>query len=324
MIVYSYSFYKFENAFNSPQCFLLYIIVGGPLEKACRLEGLLDTVINRGKDLQRELEENNRIEEALRREIQTEMQVEPEHPVITDIPDLTEDTIEPITPKASGMNKELQQPACGTPNESPLSVTGSLKKSTDLSQYQIRPLPHSPSDNNDVTPEFRAPGLPVYRTRQASSFEDESMLADYGCGAAILGNSAFRLFTTSTSAVEHHPRQLHENQYSVVAQTNSYGSTSSRFRSMSSDAHHQHHGDLGSTSSFDAIDFRTGMSGHRGLNKSSTANSSKVNGTNNYHHYGHHSPTPHSGSRFMMSEHRGIARVRGPLQKIYASNTSTP
>lgn len=298
--------------------------VGGPLEKACRLEGLLDTVINRGKDLQRELEENNRIEEALRREIQTEMQIEPEHPVITDIPDLTEDIIEPITPKASGMNKELQQPAFGTPNESPLSETSSVKKSTDLSQYQIRPLPHSPSDNNDVTPEFRAPGLPAYRTRQASSFDDESMLADYGCGAAILGNSAFRLFTTSSSAVEHHPRQLHENPYSVVAQTNSYGNTSSRFRSMSSDAQHHHHGDLGSTSSFDAIDFRTGMSGHRGLNKSSTANSSKVNGTNNYYHYGHHSPTPHSGSRFMMSEHRGIARVRGPLQKIYASNTSTP
>lgn len=286
------------------------------------MEGLLDTVISRGKDLQRELEENNRIEEALRREIEAEMQVEPEHPVITDIPDLTDDIIEPTTPKASGMNKELQQPAFGTPNGSPSAAQHSVKKSTDLSQYQIRPLPHSPSDNNDVTPEFRAPGLPAYRTRQVSSFDDESMLADYGCGAAMLGNSAFRLFASSSTVAEQHPTQLHENQFSVVAQTNSYGNASGRFRSMSSDAHHHHNGDLGSTSSFDAIDFRTGMSGHRGLNKSSTANSTKINSTS--HHYGHHSPTPHAGSRFMMSEHRGIARVRGPLQKIYAFNTSTP
>ena len=299
--------------------------VGGPLEKTCRLEGLLDTVINRGKDLQRELEENHRIEEALRREIEAEMQAEPEHPVITDIPDYTADITDPITPKASDMNKELQQPAFGTPNESPRSEPNSFKKPTDLSQYQIRPLPHSPSDNNDVTPEFRAPGLPAYRTRQASSFDDESMLADYGCGAAMLGNSAFRLFTTSSSTADRHPPQLHENQFSVVSQANSYGNTNSRFRSMSSDAHQHQHGDLGSTSSFDAIDFRTGMSGHRGLNKSSTANAAKSNGANHYqNHYGHHSPTTHTGSRFMMSEHRGIARVRGPLQKIYAFNTSTP
>ena len=285
------------------------------------MEGLLDTVITRGKDLQRELDENNRIEEALRREIKAEMQVEPEHPVISDFLDLTEDTIEPITPRASAMNKEFHHPAFGTPNESPLAESDSEKKSTDLCQYQIRPLPHSPSDNDDAATEFRAPGLPAYRT-----VDDESMLADYGCGAAILNNSAFRLFTTSSSAVEQPPPQPHENQYSVVAQTNSYGNTSSRFRSMSSDAHHHHHGELGSTSSFDAIDFRTGMSGHRGLNKSSTANTAKVNVTNHYQHqhYGHHSPTPHSGSRFMMSEHRGIARVRGPLQKIYTFNTSTP
>jgi hypothetical protein len=153
------------------------------------------------------------------------------------------------------------------------------------------------------------------------------MLDNYGCGAAILGNGAFRLFTSSstTTAADQHPPHLPENQYSVVAQTNSYGNTSSRFRSMSSDAHH-HHGDLGSTSSFDAIDFRTGMSGHRGLNKSSTTSTAKGNGINSSHHYhyGHHSPTTHAGSRFMMSEHRGIARVRGPLQKIHTFNTSTP
>ena len=299
---------------------ILFIIVGGPLEKTCRLEGLLDTVISRGKDLQREFEENNRIEETLRREIKAEMQVAPQHPVITAMPNFMD---EPTTPKAFGMNNEI---AFGTPNESPLTEPNPLKKSTDLSQYQIRSLPHSPSDSNDATPEFRAPGLPAYRTGQASGFDEESMLEDYGCGAAILGNSAFRLFTSSSAAVEHQPTaQIYENQFSVVAQTNSYGNTSGRFRSMSSDAHHHHHGDLGSTSSFDAIDFRTGMSGHRGLNKSSSMNTSKAHTSNHYgHQYGHHSPTAHAGSRFMMSEHRGIARVRGPLQKIYAYNTSTP
>jgi hypothetical protein len=251
--------------------------------------------------LQRELEENNRIEEALRKEIEAELQDEPNHPIITEITDTAQDLTEPTTPKAVTIG--IEQPSLRTPQESPLTEQNSLRKSTDLSQYQIGPFPHSPNDNDGNT--FRAPGLPAYRTRQTSSF-DESM-NDYGCGAAILGNSAFRLFTLSSSSVVP-VTSTHENEYNeVVAHANSYGNSHHyRFRSMSSDAHP----DLGSTSSFDAIDFRTGMSGHRGLN-----NATKLNPG--------HSPTPR-GSRFMMSEHRGIARVRGPLQKLSAFNTSSP
>jgi hypothetical protein len=245
------------------------------------------------------LEENSRIEEALRKEIEAELQIEPNHPIVTEISDSELDSNEPTTPKA--ITNGIEQPTLQTPHESPLTEQNPIRKSTDLSHYQIGPFPHSPNDNDGNT--FRAPGLPSYRTRQASSF-DESM-NDYGCGAAILGNSAFQLFTLSSSVPV---TSTHENEYNdVVAHANSYGNSHHyRFRSMSSDAHP----DLGSTSSFDAIDFRTGMSGHRGLNNATKLNSG-------------HSPTPR-GSRFMMSEHRGIARVRGPLQKLSAFNTSSP
>lgn len=249
------------------------------MEKACRLEGLLDTVINRGRDLQRELEENCRVEEALRREIEAELLVEPVHPVISDPPPppsispaQSKDAAEPTTPKESSRG-ELR-----TPHESPIGTTGlPIHRSTDIQNFEF------PSPNSMDC--FHSPGLPNYRTRQTSSF-DESIF-DYGCGVSILGSA--RLF----SAAPTHENSLTDAPHSPH-----------RFRSMSSDAHEglQH-----PTNSFDAIDFRTGLSGHRGLNASHTA-----------HGKWNHSPTPRS--RLMMSEHRGIGRVRGPLQKLAAPN----
>jgi hypothetical protein len=255
----------------------VYCTVGGPLEKACRLEGLLDTVINRGKDLQRELEENYRVEEALRREIEAELLVEPVHPVISDppppiSPTQSKDAAEPTTPKeGSRGGGDLQ-----TPQESPVGTTGLPIRSSDLQNYEF------PSPNSMDC--FHSPGLPSYRTRQASSF-DESIV-DYGCGVSIL--SGTRIFSSAPT----HENTLTESPHSPH-----------RFRSISSDAHDglQH-----PTSSFDAIDFRTGLSGHRGLNAAHT------------HGKCNQSPTPRS--RLMMSEHRGIGRVRGPLQKLAAPN----
>jgi hypothetical protein len=276
---------------------LQWFSVGGPLEQSCRLEGLLDTVISRGKDLQRELEENYHIEEALRREIEAELQVEPNHPVVTEAhisseyvsPSHSKDAAEPTTPK-DGKIEDLK--ACmQTPHESPSAVQNQLRKSADIQNFEFGQFPYSP--NSMDSNEFNTPGLPSYRTRQASSF-DESIF-DYGCGVAILGNGAARLFASSAVPP-------HENALAEVAHSNVYGNNH-RFRSISSDAHP----DLGPTlsNSFDAIDFRTGMSGHRGLNNA------KMNPG--------HSPTPR-GSRLMMSEHRGIGRVRGPLQRLSASN----
>jgi hypothetical protein len=259
------------------------------LEKSCRLEGLLETVINRGKDLQKELEENSKIEESIRKEIEADLQVEPNHPVITEAPRMEEllqagsrDACDPTTP---GSGKcDSSQPCLHTPEVSPDSfiITG---QPADLHDYENGAFPFSPNsiDNADIS----GPGLPSYRRRATESY-DETGYA-YGCGAAILGNGV-HLFTSGDPP----GNALLEG---------AHGGTGYRDRSNSSD-----HPGLGPTltSSFDTIDFRTGMSGHRGLNNA------KLNPG--------HSPTPR-GMRLMMSEHRGIGRARGPLQRSSASNS---
>jgi hypothetical protein len=269
---------NFSNpTFSQPLSYL----VGGPLEKSCRLEGLLDTVINRGKDLQKELDENNRIEESIRREINAELLVEPNHPVVTEAPRIFEnlspasssDACEPTTPRSGKNDVALHYPR--TPELSPntLLING---RPSDLRDYENHAFPftsHS-RDNADLC----GPGLPGYRRNETGY--------DFACGASLLGNNV-HLFTQPDT-------------YMLESAQNR------RDRSNSSDG--VNHPSLGPalTSSFDTIDFRTGMSGHRGL-------------TNAKPNPGH-SPTPR-GARLRMSEHRGIGRARGPLQRSSASNS---
>lgn len=266
------------------------------MEKSCRLEGLLDTVINRGKDLQKELEENTRIEESLRRQIEAELQLVPNHPVVSEAPRIEDlspsnsgDAGEPTTPRASN-DPYLPMPGGGSPYKSEFILTG---RPTDLRDYENRIFPFSPSsiDNSDLC----GPGLPGYRGsgRGAAAFE-ETTSYDYGCGAVLFAPTPL----------------FHHSNNAMIEGGGALGGAGAgagihRVRSNSTD-NHPGLGPSALSSSFDTIDFRTGMSGHRGLTNS------KLNPG--------HSPTPR-GSQLRMSEHRGIGRVRGPLQRSSASNS---
>ena len=288
---------------------LFYSSVGGPLDASCRLEGLLDTVVNRGSDLQKELDENNRIEESLRREIAAEHQKEPSHPIVADKPKI-EDSI------VSCDTKETEEPTTPTPNVTGLPKTPDVSPETAHIVDGLRvgrngitafgkpaTFPFSPNsiDNADLG----NPGLPGYRRNTS---RDESDF--YGCG--FLGGHV-RLFDDAEQPSS--PMRNVDHGNASPTRMVDHGNASptrmvdhaneNRLRAASADGHPNLSSTL--TSSFDTIDFRTGMSGHRGLN-----NTKKM----------HHSPIPRS--RLMMSEHRGIGRARGPLHRSATSNSPSP
>jgi hypothetical protein len=263
------------------------------------LEGLLDTIVNRGKDLQRELDENKKIEERLRREIEAELAEEPNAPVITEPPKLdeisptnsTHSSPQPTTPKrAKSKDDAVSQPILHTPEEStqegafilggPRSEEGVNGGSPSFETSEFLFSPNS-IDNSDLN----NPGLPSYRRAP----EEETMDSfAFGCGAVFLP-AGVRLFSESNNSNTGLLAGLSLDEADTAPQT--------RERSNSTDGPPS----LGTpslTSSFDTIDFRTGMSGHRALMSSKSRTS--------------FSPVTRVGGRMMMSEHRGIGRVRGP------------
>ena len=280
---------------NKVCCFTATFSVGGPREKSCRLEGILDTVVDRGKDLQKELDENTAIEESIRQEIEAEFKNEPSYPVISEVPNRQDrrflpvgikETRDPTTPTGKSIDSASKD-YVRTPDMSPDS--GVIFSTIPQIAHPTATFPFSPDsvDNADLG----GVGLPAYR--RYTSLEDS-----FGCGAASFLGTNVGIFSEA------------EQTWSPLRFSDG---NENRLRSSSAD------GDGGSnlmltptlTSSFDSINFRTGMSGHRGLSNAKKSNNIV------------HSPGARRGV-MMMSEHRGIGRVRGPLNRSGAPNTPSP
>jgi len=278
--------------------FSFILAVGGPLEKSCRLEGILDTVVHRGIDLQKELDENKRIEDSIRQEIEAEFQNEPNHPIVTEAPQVQEtvenkETREPTTPTGKSIDGCSSKDLTRTPDLSPDSgvMFSGMRMDNGLAfANPAATFPFSPNsiDNADLG----AVGLPAYRRN--AGLDDGDF---YGCGAASFLGNHVRLFP-GTQQPESPMRNADGNE--------------NRLRTTSHDGHFGLTPTL--TSSFDTVDFRTGLSGHRGLNNAKKS------------HPGYSPNTRSGGSsgRLMMSEHRGIGRARGPLNRSAASNSPSP
>ena len=257
--------------------------MGGPLDEACRLEGLLDTVHSRGQDLEKTLQENLQIEEKLRRQLEESKAREPAHPVITEppAPEIAPEDMAPPTPETPStppVHRCMTTPDKGDHRPNPNREQFYTPR-TDLGRYVqgTRRAPHSPAsiDNSDIMMLPSGPAMPRYGS--SVSFEEQEnhspLGGGFGCGVALSLEGAEDLI--------HQPRPSTPNNWSRP-----------HFRSAAS-------ADSSSltpsfTSSFDGVDFRTGLSGHRGL-----SHARKL----------HNSPKPRSHIR-MMGEHRGIAHVR--------------
>eukprot|EP00522_Entomoneis_paludosa_P008197 CAMPEP_0172454638 /NCGR_PEP_ID=MMETSP1065-20121228/11563_1 /TAXON_ID=265537 /ORGANISM="Amphiprora paludosa, Strain CCMP125" /LENGTH=639 /DNA_ID=CAMNT_0013206993 /DNA_START=354 /DNA_END=2273 /DNA_ORIENTATION=+ len=255
--------------------------VGGPLEESCRLEGLLDTIQGRGRDLQTTLQDNQRIERGLLEYIQTVQGQPPNHAVISekpapppevtrshsaDQPEVEHHVQTPMTPPLSA----LLQPSLQTPETDPYhGIVG--PHLTDDGGY-IRAdltcpaMPSSPNsiDNADLSARGNAP---------TSTTDHNQVALTFGCGVLpteFLG--------------DHHSSDTLVRGLATALDTSP---TSSR-----------HPPAAAASASFDSVNFRTGMSGHYGLSSSNKRNVKN-------------SPTPYAtrprGRLWMMGEHRGVS-----------------
>jgi hypothetical protein len=293
--------------------------VSGPLETACRLEGLLGTIEGRGRDLEAALDRNRQVELKLEGRIQEEMRSEPRHPVITDVAVLGDcrrgdlddgaqddgnqgrsmvNVLGPVvSPSAAPERLIAGHPSpltnwwdSGSPSGSESGSVNSIESRT------ARVHVGSPVsiDNADLQ---RNRAIPVYR--RAVSEDDLDQFA-FGCGVAFLGDGSSSLFSGARSSLA--PFGLSTGSLGNVCQSSGNASPLSRPGLATEDYSHPAHDYAAPPSppSVDGINFRTGLSGHRGLshlaNKSTPSYPSR-----------HSPPSARYRTARLMSEHRGIA-----------------
>ena len=267
------------------------------MDEACRLEGLLDTVRSRGQDLQKTLEENAQIEEKIQRQLDDAQSSEPAHPVITEPPALVISEppaaapTTPETPLTPPVQRCMSTPDKVSPPQQ--SREQFYTPRTDLGRFlhgTTRHAPHSPAsiDNSDI---MMLPGPAMPRYGSSVSFEEQENYQPLGggfaCGVALSLEGAEDLI--------HRPRPSTPSwsrPHFRSATSSGGGSDPSLTPSL--------------TSSFDGVDFRTGLSGRRVL-----SHARKL----------HNSPKPRSQIR-MMGEHRGIAHIR-PRREGHGTPTSS-
>lgn len=290
-------------------CCLLYCTVAGPLDSSCRLEGLLDTVVSRGMGLQRTLDENHDIEMSLRKQLEAAEEALPIHPIITEAPkrdDLSDqdcrDTLPstlPSTPTGSRTGSErdvLAQPVLSTPPRTPsrdVIIMQSASMEAEVSMTPAASAHGAPSPNSIDNSDIAGPGFPSYR-RTADDEYDLHELA-LGCGAAFFsGNAA--LFGESLSKACKGITGTSHSASDAAFRNNENARTVRTSTSNSSDPASPlwQNAPILSTS-FDTVDFRNGLSGHRGLTSSAKSSGS----------------SPNTRGFPRMSDHHGIARARG-------------
>ena len=255
---------------------LVSYAVGEPLDEACRIEGLLDTVRSRGQDLEKTLQENNDIREKLKKQLQEAQSCGPEQPVISDppLPDAPSEALTasptphtPSTPTAQGTPEKTDS----QPNREHFYTS-----QVDYARYTQGQAPHSPAsiDNSDL---MMYPGPAMPRYDRSVSFEEQenyqpTRTSAFGCGVG--------LSFAGDDEIIHRPEPSPPSWGRSHMRTGRESDHSSLTPSL--------------TSSFDGVDFRTGLSGHRGLSHARKLQNS---------------PKPRVQIR-MMGEHRGLGHVR--------------
>jgi hypothetical protein len=256
------------------------------------------------------------VEMRLASRIREEMRSEPRHPVITELAFLSDrrhgdsddgadenrvqgrKTMKVLSPEISP-SASSERPVTrhsthltswwdsGSPSGSESGSVNSIESRT------ARVHANSPVsiDNADLQ---RNRAIPVYR--RSVSEDDLDQLA-FGCGVAFLGDGSSSLFSGARSSLA--PFGLTADNLGNVCQGSGNAAPLSRSGLASEDYPPPPHdyASASSTQPVDGINFRTGMSGHRGLNH--LANKSATS------HYS--PPSARYRTTRLMSEHRGVA-----------------
>lgn len=276
---------------------------------------MIETLSLRGQDLQAALTENEQLEAHLKAQVEKELQNEPEKPVISAVPDKDDETEQPINesedPKPplsemSGYENPLLIP--GSPQKFSTSETSDsygLEVSENrglLYPSATTRLPPSPNsiDNSEFNRfEANAPGMPRYRRNT----EDDMNFA-YGCSSLFVweeANQGIGLSFDSLDSVNQPSRPPHQRQSDDIR--GDQGSLSSPLRPIVPASSPMLSSSMLS-SSFDTVDWRTGMSGHRALSKNT---SPRATITRNVR---------------LMSEHRGIGAGRAASRNSNSPSSS--
>eukprot|EP00980_Cylindrotheca_fusiformis_P011895 scaffold2830_cov131-Cylindrotheca_fusiformis.AAC.16 len=294
---------------HPPTCFVKSP-VGGPLEKSCRLEGMLDSVLQKRMQLQKQVDELTLLANGLREQIKIEDDKPEEHPVISarkerpQINDENDDEVEkqhPATPPKQPT--VLQSPPSTDSTEVEVGIHQTPVLMAQRHIYENSPARSCPMpmrDHNSVTEDHlqqpfmdeQSAGLPRYRI---SNDDNELGITGslFGCGSALFGERLLELDGNSRNLLEGMNSMVlsfDDEEATLGGRSHNTARTTddSTYRSMPT-----------RTGSFDGgagVNFRTGMSGHRGL----TQVKKKA------------SPSSHSRREIrMMSDHRGVGHVRG-------------
>jgi hypothetical protein len=282
--------------------------VAGPLDNSCRLEGLLDTVVSRGEGLQRTLDENHHIENSLRKQVEAAGESLPIHPIITEAPkrdDLSmtdsrgaeqSDAQLPSTPTGSSERDVLAQPFLSSSPRTPSRDVIIMQSASMEAEVSMTPQAASaPSPNSIDNADISGPGFPSYRRRNDDEYDLHELAL--GCGAAFFsGNAA--LFGESLSkackgitgsSLTASDAALYNNENTRTVQTSNSSDPGSPNLWQSAPI---------LSTSFDTVDFRSGLSGHRGLTNGAKSSGSSPGNTRGFPR---------------MSDSRGIG-MRAPLR----------
>ena len=263
---------------------ITFYAVGGPLESSCRLEGMLTSVSEKEKELERALQETKELAAGLRRLIQRTQESPEQHPVVND-PRATEDIMKEVS-----VQNRISEGRTRANAPSPIDTTASYSPTTngvlrasqsDGAEYygassrpsdttpmtldspaRSCPMPTFEEDNHNTVPQS---GLPPYRVNNDEDFTGLSL--GFGCGSSLFGD---RLLAPSAPSSNLMSVSFDE---SLVDQGNSSSAArANRLLSMSlpaprTEIYQLPESPIRSGGSFDGVNFRTGMSGHRGLNQ---------------------------------------------------------
>jgi hypothetical protein len=285
------------------------------MEKSCKYEGMLRSVLRKQEELQRELDEINGLVDGLKERIHIEHESPPEHPVITPPKEIEEEIFindendvtsrvptspstptmeQPVNPSSPG-GVELSASASST--EVNLGGLGKNPRTPAQQQLVHHEYAYSPANScpmpGPLHHELSQPfidgvpaGLPRYRVN--SDDDIHGLPWSFGCGSTLFGE---RLIEHESDPGRGLALSFDDTLVESALQGHNVPARSLAARTIAANANLTPGDSTLRSGSFDGpINFRTGMSGHTGLNVSRKKNS----------------PLSRPHIR-MMSEHRGIA-----------------
>jgi hypothetical protein len=255
----------------------------------------MDTVKTRGEELAKSLDENRQVEELLRLHVEQAQAKDPTHPVVSEPPLPVRLADAPTTPEGPSTPTEMTLHPPYTPR--PDLVTKHHPHSFHTPQTQTHPTPHSPAsiDNSDMFSAMGGfslmPGPVMPRYGSSGSYEEQENYystsgTGFGCGVGFIVEEEEG---TAPVHFRHTAVRLDRPRSATVHDASTWAPNLA--------------------GSFDAVDFRTGLSGHRGL-----SHGRRKPGM---------SPQPRSQIR-MMGEHRGLATFRMAAARHQAPDQPLP